>query len=107
MGYSFRLTLRVILSSHRQDNTYHGIVAPVVGHWLEREIAQCVHHGATSRSIYLKVDRYLRICTLAIKTFVIGIVTKRRNVFPVSQRSTYIFLTLKLHLINVYVLRYR
>ena len=41
--------------SHRQDSTYHGLcytkhdsfihsfVAPVVEHWLEREIAQWVH----------------------------------------------------------------
>ena len=25
MGYSFRLAARVILSSHRQDSTYHGL----------------------------------------------------------------------------------
>ena len=45
MGYSFRLTARVLLyaPSHRQDNTYHGIVSPVVEHWLEREIAQWFH----------------------------------------------------------------
>ena len=39
IGYSYRLTARVLLyaPSHRQDNT------PVVEHWLEREIAQWVH----------------------------------------------------------------
>ena len=44
MGYSFRLTARVLLyaPSHRQDSTYHGHVTPVVEHWLEREIAQWV-----------------------------------------------------------------
>ena len=31
-------------SFHRQDSTYHGLVIPSVGHWLEREIAQWVHH---------------------------------------------------------------
>ena len=31
-------------SQQRQDNTYHGFVIPVVEHWLEREIAQRVHH---------------------------------------------------------------
>ena len=45
IGYSFRLAARVLLyaSSHRQDNTYHGFVTPVVEHWLEREITQWVH----------------------------------------------------------------
>ena len=69
MGYSFRLTARVLLyaPSHRQDSTYHSLCYTVVEHWLEREIAQWVHHegsirrpmsersyhGATSRSIYI------------------------------------------------------
>ena len=45
IGYSFQLAARVLLyaSSQRQDNTYHGLVTPVVEHWLEREIAQWVH----------------------------------------------------------------
>ena len=45
IGYSYRLTARVLLyaPSHRQDNTYHAFVTPVVEHWLEREIAQWVH----------------------------------------------------------------
>ena len=43
IGYSFRLTARVLLyaPSHRQDNT--AFVTPVMEHWLEREIAQWVH----------------------------------------------------------------
>ena len=36
-----------ICTSHRQDSTYHGFVIPVVEHWLEREIAQWVHHECT------------------------------------------------------------
>ena len=45
IGYSFRLTARVLLyaPSHRQDNTYHSLCYTVVEHWLEREIAQWVH----------------------------------------------------------------
>ena len=41
IGYSFRLTARVLLyaPSHRQDSTYHAFVTPVVEHWVEREIA--------------------------------------------------------------------
>ena len=46
IGYSFRLTARVLLyaPSHRQDCTYHtAFVTPVVEHRLERELAQWVH----------------------------------------------------------------
>ena len=47
IGYSYRLTARVLLyaPSHRQDN----FVTPVVEHWLEREIAQWLSGGASSR----------------------------------------------------------
>ena len=43
IGYSYRLTARVLLyaPSHRQDNT--AFVTPVVDHWLEHKIAQWVH----------------------------------------------------------------
>ena len=61
MGYSFRLAARVILYASSQR--------PVVEHWLEREIAQWVHHdgsirgpivprsyhGATSRSLLARI----------------------------------------------------
>ena len=45
IGYSFRLTARVLLyaSSHRQDSTYQAFVTPVVEHWMKQEIAQWVH----------------------------------------------------------------
>ena len=45
IGYSFRLTAKVLLyaPSHRQDSTYHGLCYTIVEHWLEREIAQWVH----------------------------------------------------------------
>ena len=45
IGYSFRLTTRIILyaPSHRQDSTYHDLCYTIVEHWLEREIAQWVH----------------------------------------------------------------
>ena len=45
IGYSYRLTARVLLyaPSHRQDNNTTAFVTPVVEHWLEREIAQWVH----------------------------------------------------------------
>ena len=44
MSYSFWIAGTIILyaSSHRQDNM--AFVTPVVEHWLEREIAQWVHH---------------------------------------------------------------
>ena len=49
--FSFRLTARVLLyaSSHRQDNTYHSLCYAVVEHWLEREVAQWVHHEGSIR----------------------------------------------------------
>ena len=49
MGYFFWLTARVLLyaPSHRQNNT--AFVTPVVEHWLEREIAQWVHHEGSIR----------------------------------------------------------
>ena len=45
IGYSYRLTARVLLyaQSHRQDNSYTAFVTPVMEHWLEREIAQWFH----------------------------------------------------------------
>ena len=44
IGYSYRLTARVLLyaPSHRQDSTYHGLCYNSRG-TLEREIAQWVH----------------------------------------------------------------
>ena len=43
--YSYQLTARVLLyaPSHRQITHTTAFVAPVVEHWLEREIAQWVH----------------------------------------------------------------
>ena len=45
--YSFRLAGR----NHPTDRIAHttAFVTPVVGHWLEREIAQCVHHVGSIR----------------------------------------------------------
>ena len=48
--FYFRLSncykyLYLYASSHRQDNTYHSLCYTNVEHWLEREIAQWVHHG--------------------------------------------------------------
>ena len=45
IGYSFRLTARVLLYAHPTDRIAHTTVfiTPVVEHWLEREIAQWIH----------------------------------------------------------------
>ena len=56
MGYTFRLAaedgLNIYVPSHKQDSTYHGVDVPVVEHWLEREIAEWVHHeGSIQRPI--------------------------------------------------------
>ena len=72
MGYSFKLAARFFYMHNPTDRITHttAFVTPVVGHWLEREIAQWVHHewsirrpitpwtnalnyhGATSRSYF-------------------------------------------------------
>ena len=51
MGCSFRLTARVFYMHHPTDRIAHttAFVTPVVGHWLEREIAQWVHHEGSIR----------------------------------------------------------
>ena len=46
MGYSFRLTARVLTYMHHPtDRITHttALVTPVVEHWLEREIAPWAH----------------------------------------------------------------
>ena len=45
IGYSFRLTARVLYMHHPTDRIAHttAFIIPVVEHWLEREIAQWVH----------------------------------------------------------------
>ena len=45
MGYCFRLTASVFYMHHPTDRIAHttAFVTSVVGHWLEREIAQWVH----------------------------------------------------------------
>ena len=65
IGYSFRLTARVLLyaPSHRQDSTYHSLCYTSRVHWLKWKIAQWridptthrtmskhSYHRATSRS---------------------------------------------------------
>ena len=50
MGYSFRLTARVVLyapSPQTGERIPRPLLHPVVAHWLEREIDRCVHHGWT------------------------------------------------------------
>ena len=65
IGYSFRLTARVLLyaSSHRQDNTTTAFVTPVVEHLLEREIAQWVHPMKDRSDDPLHHERMLLPCS--------------------------------------------
>ena len=79
IGYSFRLTARVLLyaSSHRQDNTYHGLCYTSCGAlagtrnsskgppWridltTHRTMSERSYHRATSRSLeyFLKIHTY-------------------------------------------------
>ena len=52
IGYSYRLTARVLLyaPSYRQDNTYHGLCYTSCGALAGWEIAQWVHHPMKDRS---------------------------------------------------------
>ena len=87
MGYSFRLTARVLLyaSSHRQDNTYHGLWYTSRGAlagsrnssmgrpWridpaTHRTMSECSYHGAISRSL-----GHWRILCISIRLHVISI----------------------------------
>ena len=49
MGYSFRLAAGVLFMHHPTDRIAHTLFTPVVEHWLEREIAQWVHHEGSIR----------------------------------------------------------
>ena len=51
MGYSFRLAARVFYMHHPTYMITHttAFVTPVVEHWLERELAQWVHHEGSIR----------------------------------------------------------
>ena len=59
-GYSFLLSARVLFyMPHPTDRIAHttACVTPVVEHWLEREIVQCVHHtGSIRRPIAPRTD---------------------------------------------------
>ena len=58
--YSFRLAVKVFLyaSSHREDNTYHSFVTPVVEHWLEWEIDQWVWNKKDKVQLKVKTEFY-------------------------------------------------
>ena len=51
IGYSFRLTSRVLLYAPSHIRIAHAtaFITPVVEHWLTREIAQCIHHEGSIR----------------------------------------------------------
>ena len=83
IGYSYQLTVRVVLyaPSHRQDTT--AFVTPVVKHWLEREIAKWVHplkdrsddpshHERTllPRSYILLLDRVRIVMVFTLRVWV-------------------------------------
>ena len=99
MGYSFRLAARVLLyaSSHRQDNTYHGLVTPVVELWLERDIAQwtidpTTHRTMIERSYHRATSSSLEaVCSQVVKTLKIKLYYLRcgdyKNIIPESNQA--------------------
>ena len=91
IGYSYRLTARVLLyaPSHRQDSTYHGLcytsrgalagtrncsMGPPHEHWwridrtTHRTVSERSYHGATSCS--LRAEESLEIGSFSPKSFV-------------------------------------
>ena len=64
MGYSFRLTARVLIyaPSHRIAHTM-AFVTPVVEHWLEREIAQWLE-PKVDRSMKINIKIITELCHL-------------------------------------------
>ena len=45
---------------HRQDSTYHSLCYTIRGHWLERDIVQCVHHEG---SIWWSIAPWANVLT--------------------------------------------
>ena len=100
IGYSYRLTARVLLYAHTP-----AFVTPVVVHWLEREIAQWVHHmkdrsddsshheqcsyhGATSRSLILIII-ITEIIIITTEIIIIIIITEiiRREIIIITNNK--------------------
>ena len=83
IGYSFWLAARVLLyaPSHRQDSTYTtAFVTPVMEHWLEKEIAQLVHHkGSIQQPIAPWVDTVPRSYISLIFILALGLERWEKN----------------------------
>ena len=79
IGYSYRLTERVILYAHTT-----AFVTPVVEHWLEREIAQWVRSVHISFGFYVTI---LHVCYVNqwIKLFYGWSVTHLNKIPPDAQ----------------------
>ena len=90
IGYSLRLAAMVVLyaSSHRQDNTYHGLCISSFGAlagtrnipmglpWridptTHRTMSERSYHGATSRSPGLYKDMELKYVCIIVSTFIL------------------------------------
>ena len=69
MGYSFQLAARVLYMHHLTDRITHttAFVTPVVEHWLEREIAQWVHHeGCVCVCVRVRACLYFYLITFYV-----------------------------------------
>ena len=69
IGYSYRLTARVLLyaPSHRQDNTYRGRYTPVVEHWLERPTNWCQTRVGQMLLILVEFSHIFDLTTVTIQ----------------------------------------
>ena len=76
MGYSFRLTARVLLyaASHRQDNTYHGLCYTSRGALAGTSHTHTHTHTHTHIYIYIHIDiKYLTFVDLFIPRYILAV----------------------------------
>ena len=76
-------TYATLFYMHHPDRTAHAtaFVVPVVEHWLERQIAQWVHHKESIRLIPYKLIDFINIsrCSSVVRAFVHGAMGRRIN----------------------------
>ena len=91
MGYSFRLTARVLLYASSTDRIAHtkAFVTPDVDNWLEQKIAQWAHHELTLVTAELHLTPSLKKQN-----------TRKKKYFSFSQMLYPIFQTVFTQILN-------
>ena len=73
MSYSFQVTARVLLyaSSHRQDNTYHSLLTPVMEHWIDKGRITFLYLSLIFKNIYWNYRWVIFRCVLPPSVLII------------------------------------